>query len=57
MYTEQPERLFGLSPLGDQKLAGVVMMTEQLLTLGLALALLLFVARRRAVPGATPEPV
>ena len=57
VYTEQPERLFGLSPLGDQKLAGVVMMTEQLLTLGLALALLLLVARRRAVPRATPEPV
>jgi cytochrome c oxidase assembly factor CtaG len=58
VYTEQTERLLGLSPLGDQKLAGVVMMTEQLLTLGLALALLLLVARRpRAVPGATPEPV
>ena len=57
VYAEQPERLFGLSPLGDQKLAGVVMMAEQALTLGLALALLLLVARRRAVPRATPEPV
>ncbi|HEX6725619.1 MAG TPA: cytochrome c oxidase assembly protein [Gaiella sp.] len=60
VYTEQPERLFGLSPLMDQKLAGVVMMAEQALTLGTALVLLLLVARRpreAAVPRATPEPV
>jgi cytochrome c oxidase assembly factor CtaG len=58
VYAGQPERLFGLSPLADQKLAGVVMMVEQLLTLGVALVLLVLAARRtRAVPVASPEPV
>jgi putative membrane protein len=57
VYTEQPERLFGLSPLADQKLAGVVMMAEQALTLGVALVLLLVIARRgRAARRAEPEP-
>ena len=59
-YTDQSERLFGLSPLADQKLAGVVMMAEQALTLGTALVLLLLAARRprdAAAPRATPEPV
>jgi putative membrane protein len=40
-YADQPDRLFGLSPLTDQRLAGVVMMTEQLLALGICIALLL----------------
>jgi putative membrane protein len=40
-YAEQPDRLFGLSPLTDQRLAGVVMMVEQLLALGICVALLL----------------
>jgi cytochrome c oxidase assembly factor CtaG len=60
VYVEQPERLLGLSPLTDQKLAGVVMMVEQALTLGTALVLLLLAARRAresAAPRATPEPV
>jgi cytochrome c oxidase assembly factor CtaG len=60
VYVEQPERLFGLSPLTDQKLAGVVMMVEQALTLGTALVLLLLAARRareNRAPRATPEPV
>lgn len=58
VYAEQPERLFGLSPLADQKLAGIVMMAEQLLTLGVALVVLVVAARRtRAVPAASPEPV
>ena len=48
VYTEQPQRLLGLSPLGDQKLAGIVMMAEQALTLGVALVLLLRLARRTA---------
>jgi len=59
-YAEQPERMFGLSPLMDQKLAGVVMMVEQALTLGAALVLLLLAGRRaRAATGprAAPEPV
>jgi cytochrome c oxidase assembly factor CtaG len=33
-YAAQPQRLFGLSPLADQDAAGLVMMAEQLLTLG-----------------------
>jgi hypothetical protein len=58
VYAEQPERLFGLSPLADQKLAGLVMMGEQLMTLGVALVVLVVAARRtRAVPAASPEPV
>ena len=40
-YAHPADRLFGLSPLSDQRLAGVVMMTEQLLTLGICVALLL----------------
>jgi cytochrome c oxidase assembly factor CtaG len=39
-YAEQQERLLGLSPLTDQKLAAVVMMVEQALTLGIAFVLL-----------------
>jgi hypothetical protein len=47
--------LLGLSPLTDQKLAGVVMMIEQLVVFGLAFALLLRQARRTEEPiGATP---
>ena len=58
VYTEQPKRLLGLSPLADQKLAGVVMMVEQLLTLGVALVLLVLAARRtRTMPVVSPEPV
>jgi putative membrane protein len=40
-YAARPDRLFGLSPLNDQRLAGVVMMVEQLLALGICVALLL----------------
>lgn len=60
VYADQPERLFGLSALTDQKLAGVVMMGEQALTLGTALVLLLLAARRprdRAARRTVPEPV
>lgn len=46
-YADQPERLLGLSPLQDQRLAGLVMMGEQLLTLGTFVALLLIVQHRR----------
>ena len=56
VYVEQPERLLGLSQLTDQKLAGVVMMAEQLLTLGVALLLLVRSARRaRGTHVVTPE--
>jgi putative membrane protein len=40
-YAHQPDRLFGLSPLTDQRLAGAVMMVEQLLTLGVCVGILL----------------
>jgi putative membrane protein len=40
-YAGQPNGLWGLSPLTDQRLAGVVMMVEQLLALGTCVALLL----------------
>jgi cytochrome c oxidase assembly factor CtaG len=46
-YVEQPVRLLGLSPLTDQKLAGVLMMVEQVLTVGLAFVLLLRENQRR----------
>ena len=46
VYAEQPERLFGISALVDQKLAGVVMMVEQALTLGIAFLLLRRIAQR-----------
>ena len=39
-YVGQPDRLLGLSPLIDQKLAAVVMMVEQAATLGVAFMLL-----------------
>jgi putative membrane protein len=41
-YAAQPDRLFGLSPLADQRLAGLVMMLEQLATLGTCIAVLLW---------------
>ena len=40
-YEDQPDRLLGLSPLGDQHLAGLVMMVEQLLTIGTCAVFLL----------------
>ena len=39
-YASQDERLLGLSPLLDQQLAGVVMMVEQLVTLGVCCSVL-----------------
>lgn len=56
-YAAQDERLLGLSPLMDQRLAGVIMMVEQLATLGVCAALLLRArlretARRADVPTA-----
>jgi putative membrane protein len=49
-YASPVDRLFGLSPLTDQRLAGAVMMVEQLLTLGICIALLLrpYLQERRA---------
>jgi cytochrome c oxidase assembly factor CtaG len=50
-YALQDERLLGLSPLTDQRLAGVVMMVEQLVALGLCVALLLRERERAADRG------
>jgi len=49
-YAHPAEPLFGISPLTDQRLAGAVMMVEQLLTLGTCVALLLrpYLVGRRA---------
>jgi cytochrome c oxidase assembly factor CtaG len=49
-YVDQPIRLLGLSPLTDQKLAGVVMMVEQVATVGVAFLLLLLAVRREREP-------
>jgi cytochrome c oxidase assembly factor CtaG len=55
-YAEQAERLLGLSALTDQKLAAVVMMVEQALTLGVAFVLLYrqAAAARAAKPAGQP---
>jgi putative membrane protein len=53
-YAAQDERLFGFSALFDQRLAGVVMMVEQTLTLGTCIVLLLVGAHRAAPQGAEP---
>jgi putative membrane protein len=47
-YADQPARLAGISPLADQRAAGIVMAVEQLLTLGTCFTLLLRRIRRRA---------
>jgi cytochrome c oxidase assembly factor CtaG len=47
IYEAQPHRAFGLSPLADQRLAGIVMTGEQILTLGTCAALLLLPELRR----------
>jgi putative membrane protein len=57
-YALQPDRLFGLSPLTDQRLAGAAMMVEQLLTLGICVGILLrpYLRERRArVPALSPR--
>ena len=41
-YTAQPDRLLGLGVMTDQRLAGAVMLVEQLLTLGTFIGLLLW---------------
>jgi len=54
-YAEQPDRLLGLSPLEDQRLAGLVMMVEQLVTLGTFVALLLVAQHRKLFGSAEDE--
>jgi putative membrane protein len=54
-YAEQPDRLLGLTPLEDQRLAGLVMMGEQLLTLGTFVALLLVAQHRKLFQASEDE--
>jgi putative membrane protein len=55
-YAAQDERLWGLSAVRDQQLAGIVMVVEQLLTLGICGALLLRAyARERTARVAGPK--
>jgi putative membrane protein len=55
-YAAQTERLLGLSALTDQRLAGLVMMAEQMITLGtLAAFLLLATGRAERVRGRRPS--
>jgi putative membrane protein len=54
-YADRPGRLLGLSPLTDQRLAGIVMALEQLLTLGTCFVLLLRELRRG--PGVRRDPL
>jgi putative membrane protein len=51
-YVEQPVRLLGLSPLMDQKLAGGVMLVEQMITVGTCFVVLLLTSRRNRERGA-----
>jgi cytochrome c oxidase assembly factor CtaG len=55
-YADVDDRLLGISALTDQKLAGVVMMVEQALTLGVAFVLLLGEARRTHEPVPLVDP-
>jgi putative membrane protein len=48
-YAAPDEQLLGLSPLGDQALAGIVMMAEQAVTLGTCVALLVVASHREVV--------
>ena len=56
-YAEQTERLLGLSPLADQRVAAVVMMVEQALTLGVAFVLLYRAASARRPAPTAERPV
>jgi putative membrane protein len=54
-YAAQDERLLGLSPLQDQRAAGIVMMVEQMITLGTCVALLLRASQRDLVRRSGPR--
>ncbi len=59
VYASEPQRVFALSPLRDQQLAGLVMMVEQLLSLGTCAAILLLpeLRRRQARPAVARQAV
>jgi cytochrome c oxidase assembly factor CtaG len=52
-YAGQPDRVLGISPLLDQRLAGVVMMVEQAVTLGTCVTFL--VLRDRGASATRPR--
>jgi len=54
-YAHQDERLFGLSPLADQHLAGFFMLGQQTVLLGTAIAVLFVLRRRQASRPAAAE--
>ncbi|HWE80251.1 MAG TPA: cytochrome c oxidase assembly protein [Gaiellaceae bacterium] len=56
-YADRAVRLFGLSPLADQQYAGLVMMAEQILTLGTCVAILGASALRPASRPARLAPI
>jgi putative membrane protein len=53
VYAAQPIRLWNLSPLTDQRLAGAVMMVEQLVTVTTCMAFLVRAHRRAQPPAST----
>ncbi len=53
-YAGRPPGLFGLSPLADQQYAGLVMMAEQLLTLGTCVWVLVITALPRVRNSSAP---
>jgi len=56
-YAHQATRLFGISPAGDQHLAGLVMIVEQISSLTLCAVFLLPTLRRQAPSRRLTEPV
>ena len=56
VYVDQPERLLGLSPGGDQARAGLLMGTEQLLTLGTVAFMLMWAHVERIGQRSKVEP-
>jgi len=55
----QPHRVFALSPVADQQLAGLAMLAEQLLSLGACVAFLLGTRSRlvvRTLPALLQKP-
>jgi cytochrome c oxidase assembly factor CtaG len=55
-YARQPDRLLGLSPQADQHLAAIVMLAEQLLTLGTCGLILLSRYLKRLPAGSLDQP-
>ena len=56
-YAAQPDRLLGIGPQADQRLAGTVMLVEQILTLGTCCAVLLWPYLKDGPVGVEESPV